>query len=480
MVTNNLTRFSFPPLIALALYWPGLTSWFQKDDFVWLGLRGMVHNAHDLRWALFTPLSQGTLRILSERVYFMSFYSLFGLHALPYKLLAFLVFSASLVLLNAVCAKLTGSRAAGFWAAILWTVNAAMGYVLSWTSITNQLFCGLIFLLSFWFLLRYVETSDRRFNIAQWTTFALGFGMLELNVVYPALALAYTLCCARRFVPKVIPLFILSAIYTVIHIKAVALPASGPYKMYWDASIFSMLWGYWKVALGPNRLIYMGVYPSMGRSALAVALTIGLLGFLFWKLWKREWLAAFFAAWFVIVLAPLLPLRDHFTDAYLAVPLIGLAMWGAWALTTGWSAGGSGRIAAILLASIYLCVAVPVARVNAVSFCDTSHKIERMVRSVVRVSRSEPGKMILLKGVDSMIFWDGLYNRPFRLFISEDVYVVAENQPSIVPSVNPDYAGSYFMNAAKARDALDQSRAVVYDVSSGEAKDITTEYRATP
>src|SRR5579863_9143981 len=107
----------------LALYWRGLTSWFQKDDFAWLGLRALIRGSHNLSWALFAPLAQGTIRTLSERVVFLSFPSLFGLHALPFHCLAILTCAATAVLLSAVAAKLTGSRAVGFWAAILWTLN---------------------------------------------------------------------------------------------------------------------------------------------------------------------------------------------------------------------------------------------------------------------------------------------------------------------------------------------------------------------
>ncbi len=79
-----------PPLVSLVLFWPGLVSWFQRDDFAWLGLRDLVHSWSDLGTALFHPYAQGTIRTLSERVYFLTFYSLFGLHALPYRILGFL------------------------------------------------------------------------------------------------------------------------------------------------------------------------------------------------------------------------------------------------------------------------------------------------------------------------------------------------------------------------------------------------------
>src|ERR1700736_3158632 len=273
-----------PPLLALLLYWPGLTCWFQKDDFAWLGLRQEVANGHSYWWALFAPLAQGTIRTLSERVFYLSFTALFGLNPLPFRCWAFLTFVLTLPLLSAVCTKLTGSRAAGFWAAILWTVNGAMAVALSWTGIYYELLCSLVFLLSFWLLLRYVETGETRFYFMQCATFLLGFGVLELNVVYPALASVYALCCARRILAKILPLFVFSAAYTALHIAVAPLPVSGPYQTFWDSSVFPTLWTYWKMALGPNRLMLIGIHPSPFRSALAVLLMAGLVGFLVWKL----------------------------------------------------------------------------------------------------------------------------------------------------------------------------------------------------
>ena len=48
------------------------------------------------------------------------------MHPLPYRLWAFATFTADLTLVSVVCAKITGSPAAGFWSAVLWTVNGAM------------------------------------------------------------------------------------------------------------------------------------------------------------------------------------------------------------------------------------------------------------------------------------------------------------------------------------------------------------------
>jgi hypothetical protein len=441
-----------PPAIGLLLYWPGLMSWFQKDDFAWLGLRDLVHTPHDLLWALFAPLAEGTIRPLSERLFYLSFTWLFGLHPLPYHLLVFATYTLTTAVLSAVCCKLTGSRAAGFWAAILWTVNGVMAVPLSWSPVYYEILCSLLFLVSLWLLIRYNETGKPAFYWWQCVSFIVGFGVLELNVVYPALATTYALCRAPRLIGRVIPLFAISACYALLHLYVAPLSAGGVYKMHWDSSIFSTLWTYWLWALGPRRLMLIGMFSSTSRTVSTLLLSAGLLWFLAMKLRRRDWIAGFFAAWFLIVLAPLLPLRDHISDYYLTVPLLGLAMWGGWALVSAWNYGVPGRIVGAALLGIYLGVSIPVGRATTVSFYNRSQKIRVMLASIVRQSRSQQGKTVLLTGVDPDMFASALYHRPLRLYGIEDVHVVSGQ-------LSPE-----------EDQALRDHRAVVYDLTSGEAK----------
>src|SRR5262249_48143952 len=107
--------WALPPLFCLIFYWYGLKCWFRQDDFAWLGLTAQVHSFRDLCHALFAPLAQGTIRPLSERAFFMGLYTLFGLDALPFRIVVFLTQIANLTLIRIVTERVTGSAAAGFW-----------------------------------------------------------------------------------------------------------------------------------------------------------------------------------------------------------------------------------------------------------------------------------------------------------------------------------------------------------------------------
>ena len=53
-----------------------------------------------------------------------------------------------------------------------------------------------------------------------WIAFLLGFGALELNVVFPALAAVYLLLFAPRYLLGVAPMFLVSLGYAFFHRRA--------------------------------------------------------------------------------------------------------------------------------------------------------------------------------------------------------------------------------------------------------------------
>jgi len=188
-----------PSLLCLVLYWPGLLAWFTQDDFVWLNLPNQAHGWDGLLRTLFQPTQQGTWRPLSERAFFLAFGAMFGSDALPYRIWVFLTMFANLALAASVTARLTRSRAAGFWAAILWLVNSKLATVMSWTCEYILVACGFFLLLALHLFLRYIDTGERRYYILTWAAFLTGFLAMETNIVFPALIGSYALLCARQY-----------------------------------------------------------------------------------------------------------------------------------------------------------------------------------------------------------------------------------------------------------------------------------------
>jgi hypothetical protein len=452
-----------PPLLCFVIYKRGLTAWFQADDFAWLGLRLQVHDGRSLLHTLFAPMAQGTIRPWSERAFFLTFESIFGVNALPFRICVFLTQCANLTLLSAVTRRLTGSRLAGFCAAILWLVNNAQAWPMVWTSVYNQILCGFFLMSAFWFLLRYIETGQRRYYLWQWILFLLGFGALEINVVYPALAALYTLLCARSFFRTTLPLFLPSAVFIAIDRTVAPLQLAGPYALHVDGAIPATLLSYCYRVLVPIQVGQIRGGPDV---VLACLFAAALVGFTIMRMRQKDWLPLFCIAWFVIVLAPVLPLRDHFSTYYLVLPAIGLAILGGYALASAqhvWKAVGA------ILTAVYLLIMLSANRIEVNWWQHRSIAIQRMVLGVARAHQLHPTQTILLDGVDEQLFRAGVYHHPFTIFGVSAVYLTPGS------ALGEDYE----LSAGLTVHGLNHNQIVVYQVGGPRLKAITSIYEKT-
>src|ERR1700734_511892 len=114
---SRLLWWLLPIAFLFWLYSDGLKTWFMSDDFAWLGLLREVHASRSLLNALFAPEAQGTIRPWSERGFFLLFESLFGLDSLPFRICVFITMAADVTLVAWIARRITGYRAAGFFAA---------------------------------------------------------------------------------------------------------------------------------------------------------------------------------------------------------------------------------------------------------------------------------------------------------------------------------------------------------------------------
>lgn len=450
-----------PLLLLLALYWPGLTNWFYQDDFGWLNLRHDVHSIRDLGPALFAPKAHGNIRPLGENAYFLVLSSLFGVNALPFRICAFATAVAGMILLGSIARRLTASRAAGFSAQVLWIANTGVSAAMCWTSIYNQLLSGFFLLLAFWFLLRHIETNAMRDAIGHWAAFVLGLGALETNVVYPVIAAVYALLFARAYLKKILPMIAVSALFVWAHFHFAPPAHDGVYALHLGPAIFSTLWFYWTSALGPSPVIL---------------LTLAVLGWLAWCVRMRHWLPLFGLAWFVIVLGPYLPLTDHRMDYYLTVPVIGIALLGAAAIASTVRLHWIWKAVTVACVTIYLVPSLPAAWKIARWHHDRGERVEDLVLDVADIHDAQPGKIILLEGIDSELFWSGIVDLPFRAMEIPHVYVAPGSEGRI--EAPPNLLVKYILPQALALRALQDGSAVVYQVDGPTLRNITGQYRA--
>ncbi|MGA3238583.1 MAG: hypothetical protein ABSG03_19990 [Bryobacteraceae bacterium] len=476
---RTVAYWTVPSLVCLLIHWQGFTAWFRADDFAWLSSFDRIHSFHDLLIALFRPQAQGTIRPFSERAFFIIGYGLFGLDSLPFHMVIFATQFAALALVALVGAKLTGSRAAGFCAALLWTINTASVEPLAWVCVYNEVMCAFFLLLAFYFLLRYVETGTRPYKLWEWVVFLLGFGALELNVVYPAMAAAYTLLCARKFFRGTLPMMGVSVAYTVVHTLAAPPPSTGDYAMRFGASTLRTLAIYWTWSIGPAYLETPAHVRRWMLIAGVAAVSVALFGFLALRLRAGYGAALFCVVWYVAALAPMLPLRDHITEYYPYIPLIGLAWLGGWGLVEVWRRGPGGRAAAVALAALYTAMVLP----RTVSASEWNHRISirarDLVEGVARAHELHPGQAILLYGADDEQFFNAIRHKAFPLIGMNNVYLAPGSEKHIAEPAGWGRVEDFILAPAIAARALDLGELQVYDVRGKVLRNITTDYGVT-
>lgn len=467
--------YGLPMLFCLLVHWYALKMWFFSDDFAWLGLRLEVHSPRDLIPVLFSPQAQGTVRTFSERLFFLVFSSVFGLESPPFRVWVFLTQFANIALLMQITRRLTGSALASFLAPVLWSANAGLALAIGWSAAYNQIAFAFVVLLAFRLFLEYIDTGQLKFWIWQWVVFVLGFGVLEINVVYPALATGYALCCARRHVRKTLYLFIPSILFTVVHFAFIPPPTDPYYQMVFGSSLLRMLWSYWAYALGALRDVRADWRPLWLGLSTAVAITIALAVFAARMLRRREWLGIFMLGWFLVAILPVLPLKNHFTEYYITVPTIGLAILGAWAIAR--SSVGLGKAVAVVLAGLYLTVSIADIRVAEKYYYARSRKMKYLMKGLESLPESvRTGKTILLAGVDNDLFWIGFYDDPFRLLGIQHVYLAPGSEQTIErhPDVGP--MERFIVDLDQAAPMLRHHEAVVYGLDGRRLRDLTESY----
>jgi hypothetical protein len=173
-----------------------------------------------------------------------------------------------------------------------------------------------------------------------------------------------------------------------------------------------------------------------------------------WGLRRGESTALVGAGWFVFPLLPYLVLPDHKMSYYLAVPAIGIAMIGAYALGSLRKFVVAWRIATVLVILLYTATSVRASWTQTVWLHARAEKVEDVVLGVEEIHRAAPGKIILLEGIDRSVFQSGLADLPFRAKSIPSVYL-APGSEALIPAV-------YVLPQAIARRALAANGAVVY------------------
>ena len=460
-------------VLSLLVYRLALRTWFMMDDFAWLGLPE-DSRIYGFWTVLFRPQAQGTVRVFSERLFFLGLTPAFGMSALPFKLVVFATQFANLTLLAIVGRKLTGSPLAGIVAAVAFLFNSALSSPMSWLSAYNEVLWTLVLLSAFLFLLLWIETGKKRFYFLQWVVFLFGFGVLELNVVYPLIALSYAVLLSRRHVAWLLPMLIPSAVFAVYHLAFVPHTDSLIYRFFFDAEMFRTLARYAAWALGPKRDL---VAPEWGVPLLAFKGLLALVLAAFaWVAGGRK--ALFLAGWFLLIIAPVVPLKNHMSEYYLTAAIIGPCLLGGWAFASATRHSIVYATLAVVLLAAY-CAGHYAQMQKSIGWrAEHSQRMRVLLTGVARIHRSDPREMVLISGVDRNLYAAGFHDDPFRLYGIRSAYLVPGSEAHVRAGGETRSLDRYTITQGIAARALDAGRAYVVEFREHGVADITAAYRA--
>ena len=463
----------------MILYWPALHDGYRLDDYAWLCLRNTIAAGRSLWWALFSPQAQGTIRPLGERLWFLLASSLFGLNPVPLHVLALCTQVANVLLLADAGWRLTGSRHAAAIAAILWVVNDALVDPIVWASAFNEVLYTFWLLLAFNAFLRGLQTRSRIWLPVQVIALVFALGTLELAVTFPAIAAAYAILLARSRWKSVLPSAAIAAAFVALHLWAVPLPQGGPYKLTLGWGVLGNLLHRWATVLGPEEFGRIHPMNFVLTRLATVALSAAILLWTAVSARRGRWVPLFCLLWFVIPLAPTLPLLDRSILYYTFLPSIGLA-WLAGDATVR-VASWQGRSVAIACAALYAMCQIPstvfVRDWDRDQSLNVAAREARLSEAVREIRRMQPDGPVFLSGLDWEQFWWGLCYGQLTREGFADLHVLpdAAAHGVLIPPKEWCFTQDFQFSREETERLLREGRARVYDVSQSPPLEIRAE-----
>jgi hypothetical protein len=189
-------------------------------------------------------------------------------------------------------------------------------------------------------------------------------------------------------------------------------------------------------------------------------LMVGLAVFVGLRLRHKDQAVAYGLVLSALLLAPVLPLREHRTDYYLASASLGLVLVLALApfrLPGRWRWVGWG------LVGIYAATSFTVQQATVEWYLQRSAPLRPLMRGMLRASELHPEKMILVEGLTEDIKASAISNGALRLIPGRRVYLTPGSGPGE-------------MGAAETRQLFEQGRVVVYRFTGDKLQDVTREW----
>jgi hypothetical protein len=149
-------------------------------------------------------------------------------------------------------------------------------------------------------------------------------------------------------------------------------------------------------------------------------------------------------------------------------------------MAEAWRSGSRAASGATAIAVLYAFLVVPEAVATTNWNYRITMRVRNLVESVAQAHELYPAKSIMLDGVDTGLFWNGILDRPFRLFGVEQVYLTPGSERRIEAHPDLGNVNDYILPGYLTARALERDELVVYDARGPRLRNITTAYAAMP
>jgi hypothetical protein len=194
--------------------------------------------------------------------------------------------------------------------------------------------------------------------------------------------------------------------------------------------------------------------------------------FALWKTARRDFTVLFMGGWFAIVLAPVLPLANHMSDNYPAIPGIGLAWLAGWAIVSAWRSGVLARAFTVLLVGLYATGSIAeVDRIEAHQV-EVTGRMRALFRMLEVEAKEHPGSAFVLRGVSEDLFLAGFREDPFGLIGIHEVWL-APGEDQVLQRKDLDGLSRFRTSPEQLEQRLARGGVRTIEISSTAVRDIT-------
>ena len=179
-----------------------------------------------------------------------------------------------------------------------------------------------------------------------------------------------------------------------------------------------------------------------------------------------------------MVLLPLLPFKNHFTEYYVTVPTIGLVILAAWAIASSRHALTRGAAAA--LACMYLVLSITDNHMAEAYRYEKARRMKYLIKGLESQQKLHAREVVLLSGIDNDLFWSGFCDDPFRLIGINHAYLAPGSAKAIEP--HPEWGcdiSRFFVNLDDAVPVLRSDQSRVFALEGRRVRDVTQAYLKT-